>query len=154
MSVRRYKPLSKPAPRGALKTRMLKAQCGSCAYSVRVSRTWLCEAGPPICPCNRDVMECPQWDEIMELEQEAAAQSDRLGTVVRVKRVRLRIDRDCNGCGGRMAAGQTSKRTVYTLGGQLSEEDLCSSCADPNAERGYSGGTNGDERWRTELHRG
>ncbi len=134
----------------SLKTRLLKAQCGTCAYTVRVSRTWLCDAGPPICPCNRQTMECPDWDEIVEAEQTELTSSDR-GRIVRVSRVTLRIDRDCDGCGGRMAAGMVSKRTVYSLHGNLEEEDLCDSCADPHAPRGYAGGTMGDERWKREL---
>ena len=133
-----------------LKTRMLKAQCGTCAYTVRISRTWLCESGPSLCPCNGSVMECPDWDAILLAEQSELGRGDR-GNIVRVSRVTLRIERDCDGCGGRMQAGQASKRTVYSLHGALQEEDLCDSCADPGGPRGYDGGTMGDERWRREL---
>jgi hypothetical protein len=97
-------------------------------------------------------MECPQWDEILTAEQEEATRPDR-GTILRSKRVTLRIDRDCDGCGGRMPAGQTCKRTTYALHGNLDEENLCDACSDPTAGRAYSGGTMGDERWKTDLHR-
>jgi hypothetical protein len=38
------------------KTRLLKAICESCGYTVRVTRKWIILAGPPLCPCNSDPM--------------------------------------------------------------------------------------------------
>lgn len=37
-------------------TRLLKASCDTCGYTVRVTRTWLVKAGAPICPCNKKSM--------------------------------------------------------------------------------------------------
>jgi hypothetical protein len=35
------------------KTRMLKCECLTCGYTVRITRKWLTLAGPPICPTDR-----------------------------------------------------------------------------------------------------
>lgn len=40
------------------KGRLLKAECGECGYTVRVTRKWIDEAGAPICPCNMLAMTC------------------------------------------------------------------------------------------------
>jgi SprT-like family len=37
-------------------TRLRRCQCGTCGYLVRVSRRWLDQAGPPICPTDRIAM--------------------------------------------------------------------------------------------------
>src|SRR5215472_15899614 len=34
-------------------TRMLKCDCSSCGYTVRITRKWLTLAGPPICPTDK-----------------------------------------------------------------------------------------------------
>ena len=34
-------------------TRMLKCECSTCGYTVRITRKWLTLAGPPICPTDR-----------------------------------------------------------------------------------------------------
>jgi hypothetical protein len=34
-------------------TRMLKCECSSCGYTVRITRKWPTLAGPPICPTDR-----------------------------------------------------------------------------------------------------
>ena len=47
---------------------MLKAQCGDCAYKVRVARKWIAEYGAPLCPCNNRPMES---DYAAELEDQA-----------------------------------------------------------------------------------
>jgi hypothetical protein len=39
-----------PAPQ---KGRLLKAECPSCGYTVRVTRKWVVEAGAPICPADK-----------------------------------------------------------------------------------------------------
>jgi hypothetical protein len=33
-------------------TRLLKAACPECGYTVRVTRKWVDGAGTPLCPCN------------------------------------------------------------------------------------------------------
>ena len=37
-------------------TRLLKAACDDCGYTVRVTRTWLQKSGAPLCPCNSKPM--------------------------------------------------------------------------------------------------
>jgi hypothetical protein len=37
-------------------TRMLKCECATCGYTVRITRKWLTLAGPPICPTDRIAM--------------------------------------------------------------------------------------------------
>jgi hypothetical protein len=34
------------------KARLLKAECGDCGYTVRVTRKWVDEAGAPHCPAH------------------------------------------------------------------------------------------------------
>jgi len=34
-------------------TRMLKCECSTCSYTVRITRKWLDLAGPPICPTDK-----------------------------------------------------------------------------------------------------
>lgn len=34
------------------KARLLKAECEACGYTVRVTRTWVVQAGPPHCPVD------------------------------------------------------------------------------------------------------
>lgn len=36
-------------------TRMLKAQCGVCGYTVRLTQKWIDEVGAPICPAHADL---------------------------------------------------------------------------------------------------
>lgn len=37
-------------------TRMIKASCSDCGYTVRLSRKWLMEAGSPLCPTHETAM--------------------------------------------------------------------------------------------------
>jgi hypothetical protein len=38
-------------------TRLLKLQCPTCPYTVRITRKWLDEVGPPDCPEHGDSMK-------------------------------------------------------------------------------------------------
>lgn len=38
-------------------TRLGKVECSSCGYTARVTRKWIEEQGPPLCPCSGEVME-------------------------------------------------------------------------------------------------
>lgn len=38
-------------------TRMIKASCPECGYTVRVTRKWLDTAGAPICPACEEQMK-------------------------------------------------------------------------------------------------
>ena len=35
-------------------SRLKKVACGSCGYVARVTAKWIDQAGPPLCPCNRE----------------------------------------------------------------------------------------------------
>jgi hypothetical protein len=37
-------------------TRMIKASCAECGYTVRLTRKWIDQAGPPICPTHETTM--------------------------------------------------------------------------------------------------
>lgn len=37
-------------------TRLVKVECEDCGYTARVTRKWLDEPGPPLCPCNHEPM--------------------------------------------------------------------------------------------------
>ena|ERR1035438_9605122 len=59
-----YAPLG-PYPHKPQSTRLLKAECGECGYTVRVTKKWLEAKGAPICPCNMkamaaDMLETPE----------------------------------------------------------------------------------------------
>jgi hypothetical protein len=51
-------PHSKISATGGSKqtTRLIKAECPDCGYTVRVTKKWLDEAGEPICPTEREPM--------------------------------------------------------------------------------------------------
>lgn len=44
-------------------TRLVKCECGTCGYNVRVTRKWL-DIGAPICPCNKKTMGFEIPDEL------------------------------------------------------------------------------------------
>lgn len=44
-------------------TRLLKCQCETCGYLVRVTRKWVEEAGEPICPTDQISMTCDAIEE-------------------------------------------------------------------------------------------
>lgn len=52
----KHRPLSAVSMPKAQATRLLKAACPECDYTVRVTRTWL-EMGAPICPLDNVSME-------------------------------------------------------------------------------------------------
>jgi hypothetical protein len=43
-------------------TRMLKAKCQECGYTVRTTKQWLDKSGAPLCPCNTQVMAVDGWE--------------------------------------------------------------------------------------------
>ena len=44
-------------------TRLLKAECEECGYTVRVTKKWLSDKGAPICPCNMKAMHADMPEE-------------------------------------------------------------------------------------------
>lgn len=56
-------------------TRLLKVMCPECGYTARVTRTWIEEAGNPICPqCNTEFVE-PEDDQAVDNPLLVAEQS-------------------------------------------------------------------------------
>jgi hypothetical protein len=117
----------------SLATRMLKAQCGHCAYTVRVTRKWLAELGPPLCPCNREPMECAQWSDLedacrRELEAWEASALEVEHAVLSEAWVRGRIVHPCSKCQGEVPIGEEYHRVTYRTDGALVTEKQCLAC--------------------------
>lgn len=49
----------RPDAKKRQRARMLKVTCEACGYLARITRVWLESKGPPICPCNHEVMNGP-----------------------------------------------------------------------------------------------
>ena len=111
-----------------MKTRMVKCQCGDCAYTVRTTRKWLDELGPPLCPCNSEPMEVPDdaaWDQShWERGQRAAlaATDTARGRTLRDEFVYTRTDHRCEGCRGEIQSGDYARHHTYSLAGELRSE--------------------------------
>lgn len=58
-------------------TRLLKAKCATCDYTVRVTRKWVEDKGAPICPCNKEsmVVDMPEGEDD---DGEEGTESDRV----------------------------------------------------------------------------
>lgn len=56
--------ISRDRPGGRATTRMRKAECGTCGYTIRVSRRWIAR-GLPDCPACRLPLECRDLDDAM-----------------------------------------------------------------------------------------
>ncbi len=106
-------------------TRLLKAQCGFCAYTVRVTMKWLAELGPPLCPCNRQPMECEAWDDAQRAAAEATAAEHR---ILRDRWVTLRSHQRCAQCRGECSHGEPMRHVVAVTDGALVSAYTCSMC--------------------------
>ncbi len=111
-----------------LRTRMLKAQCGACAYSVRVTRKWLRELGPPLCPCNGEPMESDYTAELEAEARETMAALEVGSATLRDRWVTIRKPRDCDRCRGYCPVGEKMRHKVYTVGGEFFSEYECLAC--------------------------
>lgn len=116
-------------------TRLIKCQCGTCAYSIRTTRKWITELGPPICPCNREVMEIADASEADYqsscVEAVEAYEADALRAVYRVlsdKWQTARAPHVCGKCHGPIAIGEEYHRLTYTLDGHLETMLGCLAC--------------------------
>jgi hypothetical protein len=53
-------PLPPPPPSGPWRkkagTRLLKAECPTCGYTIRITRRWIC-VGLPVCPCDTRMVQ-------------------------------------------------------------------------------------------------
>lgn len=118
---------------GAIGTRLLKAQCGSCAYTVRVTRRWLAELGPPLCPCNREPLECAQFDDIEERAQReceawAATTYRQEARTLRDRWNRARIVHTCISCKNEIPIGEEYHLRQLAIGGEIVTEKKCLGC--------------------------
>ena len=108
-------------------SRLLKVQCGYCAYTCRITRKWLDELGPPLCPCNSQPMEMPP-----ELE-DAAAVAMPTYRVLREKEVQIRSIQFCADCREEYAHGEHMRyRVVATSEGELLRTYHCWNCDSGN----------------------
>ena len=125
-----------------MRSRLLKVQCGTCAYTARVTRTWLHESGPPLCPgrsCNREAMELPDYDlEAVAAEECEAWEAEQAPAlkVLRTKTVTLRSLQRCASCRDELAHGEWAEHRVLAGSGEFISEYRCFSCASPEATRG------------------
>ncbi len=111
-----------------LRTRMLKAQCGACAYSCRVTRKWLSELGPPLCPCNGEPMESDFTADLEAGARESMAQLEVGSATLRDRWVEIRKPRECDGCRDHCPIGEKMRQKVYTVGGDFFSEYVCLAC--------------------------
>ncbi len=117
------------APQAA---RQLRCACEGCGYVARVSRKWLADLGPPLCPCNSAPMECPEWAETGSAYQGPRNTPDPLaegawesvGDDVEQARAEecAALDKDASRSAGAVLADATVKAR---------REHVCSACADP-----------------------
>lgn len=143
-----------------LRTRMLKASCGHCAYTVRLTRKWLLDAGPPICPVDggsHGAMECPQFDDIVESELETWEADSRAESDIALHRQQwvdsTRKPHTCATCGTETESGDRMLRREYRTGGTITAEYLCMLCAPAEHAQGRPG-VDRSEQWRDQLHMG
>lgn len=120
----------------ALSTRLLKAQCGTCAYTVRVTRRWLAELGAPLCPCNSERMECAEYEALLEAQREtergmmdAYARSITVDArVLRERWLHGRVIHTCLQCKNEIPIGEEYHLRVLRVGGEMLTEKRCLGC--------------------------
>ncbi len=122
-----------------MRTRMLKAICGDCAYTVRVTRRWLDEAGPPICPCDghgsMEVPDAASWDqEAWEAAQCSNVVDIDTARTLRDRMVYTRALHDCVHCREEIQRGDYARHRVYTVGAEFYNEYQHFTCAGGNSQ--------------------
>lgn len=114
-----------------MRTRMLKALCGDCAYTVRLTRKWLADAGPPLCPRGHGALECPDWEQLCEdklLTWEMAQERTRV-RILRDTWVDTRARHQCARCREWMEHPDRMRHIVYTVSGDgMRSEYVCLRC--------------------------
>jgi hypothetical protein len=116
------------------RTRLLKAICGDCAYTVRVTRRWLDELGAPLCPCNREPLECAEWEAIKEQRTEQMADYARsisVGSRVLSEKSRIaRTRHTCSRCKWEcIEIGHEYSIRTMRVGGEIVTEKTCKGCS-------------------------
>lgn len=117
----------------ALRSRLLKAICGDCAYTVRLTRKWLNEAGPPLCPIGHGALEVPDaraWDQSDWQERQimAATKASPIRTI-RDKWVTTRTVHTCAECREEIQSGDHAHHHVYSVAAELFNEYRHLNCA-------------------------
>lgn len=115
-----------------MKTRMLKAQCGTCAYTVRVARSWLARALPK-CPLCDERMESAEYAAVIEAELEEAqawyaGETGAACTTLTDKWVQTRVPHVCNGCRVECQRDEKMRHRVYVIDGEMLSEYTCMPC--------------------------
>ena len=127
------------------KTRMLKAQCGGqlaerpCDYTLRIARSYLNRAGPPLCPDQ----ECSRYGEPLEAayiaeqiaETERTYRADADYSEVRRDEVTLRSIQCCASCGDEYDAGATMERSTAIEAGRWVTSYRCPWCTGSNGSK-------------------
>lgn len=119
----------------AMVTRLVKVQCGSCAYTARTTRKWLDELGPPLCPCNHEPMEVPDYSphgpSQADLDAARVWADEALRPDARTLRDAWKTARrahECNRCHGLIAIGEEYHEQVSRVGGELLVAKSCLGC--------------------------
>ena len=115
-------------PGGSRKTRLIKATCGTCAYTVRVARKWLIEVGPPLCPCSSASMELPEWDPMAEWNDAGNGDAAPDRRMIRDTWVITRTWHPCSVCGADHQPGEHMRHRTYTVSGEFRSDYTCQSC--------------------------
>ncbi len=118
-------------PGGARRTRQIKACCGNCAYTVRVSRKWLIDVGAPLCPspeCSAAPMELPEWDPVAEWRNDGLDDPTPTARILTDKWVETRVPHTCTGCRVESPRQDKMRHKVYRVGGELFNEYTCLAC--------------------------
>ncbi len=114
---------------GPRRTRMMKSQCGTCGYTIRLSRRWLSDVGPPLCPtpeCNAAPLEADWEPDVGEwMERNEPTLTPRM---LRDKWVETRAPHRCALCRGEFPRDEKMRHKVYSAGGELFNEYVCLTC--------------------------
>ncbi len=119
----------------ALRTRMLKACCGDCAYTVRVTRKWLDEAGAPLCPDRRcrgygRELECAEYMELLEAAGDLA-ETDAAHSPIRETWIQgIRSVQECARCTSELFHGEPALKKVFRVGGEFFSTYTCQRCTE------------------------
>lgn len=130
-------------PGAPLRSRMLKAQCGRCAYTVRLSRKWISDVGPPLCPspgCDAAPLELPEWDPMAERNDAGNGDAASDHRMIRDAWVVTRAWHPCSACGADHEPGEHMRYRTYTVSGEFISSYTCQACDGfgPEAARAHA----------------
>lgn len=129
-----------------MKTRMLKAACAPCGYTVRAARKWLGMA-LPLCPLCGERMASPEYEAVLEAELAAweADGGESMGAMAEVSTlsdrwVTTRALHSCASCREECQHGERMRYRAYVIEGELYSEYTCFSCDAEASGRKARGG--------------